>query len=56
MDPEFILNFWLDEVGPDSWYSFDDSLDGLIEQKFKETEIPQKLFSNRGVILHDIYF
>ena len=26
------------------------------EQKFKETEIPQKLFSNRGVILHDIYF
>ena len=37
MNPEFILNFWLDEVGPDSWYSFDESLDGLIEKKFKET-------------------
>ena len=37
MDPEFILNFWLDEVGPNCWYRSDDSLDGLIEQKFKET-------------------
>jgi uncharacterized protein (DUF924 family) len=37
MDPEFILDFWLDEVGPNFWYSSDDSLDGLIEQKFKET-------------------
>ena len=37
MDPEFILNFWLDEVGPNFWYSSDDSLDDLIEQKFKET-------------------
>ena len=26
------------------------------EQKFQETEIPQKLFSNRGIILHDVYF
>ena len=37
MEPEFILNFWLDEVGPNCWYSADDSLDGLIEQNFKET-------------------
>ena len=37
MDPEFILNFWLDEVGPNCWYSSDDSLDGLIERKFKKT-------------------
>ena len=37
MDPKFILNFWLDEVGPDCWYSFDGTLDGLIEKKFKET-------------------
>ena len=37
MDPEFILNFWLDEVGPNRWYRSDNSLDGLIEQKFKET-------------------
>ena len=37
MDPEFILDFWLDEVGPNCWYSSDDSLDGAIEQKFKET-------------------
>ena len=26
------------------------------EQKFNRTEIPHKLFSNRGVILHDVYF
>ncbi len=26
------------------------------EQKFNKTEIPQKLFSNRGIILHDVYF
>ncbi len=26
------------------------------EQRFNKTEIPQKLFSNRGVILHDVYF
>ena len=37
MEPEFILNFWLDEVGPNCWYCSDDSLDGLIEQNFKET-------------------
>ena len=37
MEPEFILNFWLDEVGPNCWYSSDNSLDGLIEQNFKET-------------------
>ena len=37
MEPEFILNFWLDEVGPNCWYSSDDFLDGLIEQNFKET-------------------
>jgi uncharacterized protein (DUF924 family) len=34
MNPEFILNFWLDEVGPDYWHTYDDSLDSLIEQKF----------------------
>ena len=37
MEPEFILNFWLDEVGPNCWYSSNDSLDDLIEQNFKET-------------------
>ncbi len=37
MNPEFILNFWLDEVGPDCWYIFDESLNDLIEEKFKET-------------------
>ena len=26
------------------------------EQKFNKTEIPQKLFSNRGIILNDVYF
>ena len=34
MNPEFILNFWLDEVGPDYWHTYDESLDGLIEQNF----------------------
>ena len=37
MNPEFILSFWLDEVGPDYWHTYDDSLDGLIEQKFCKT-------------------
>ena len=37
MEPEFILNFWLDKVGPNCWFISDDSLDGLIEQNFKET-------------------
>ena len=37
MNPEFILNFWLDEVGPDYWHTYDDSLDSLIEQKFCKT-------------------
>jgi len=37
MNPELILNFWLDEVGPEYWYSSDESLDRLIEQKFKKT-------------------
>ena len=37
MNPEFILNFWLDEVGPEYWFSSDESLDRLIEQKFKKT-------------------
>ena len=26
------------------------------EQQFNKNEIPQKLFSNRGVILRDVYF
>ena len=37
MNPEFILSFWLDEVGPDYLHTYDDSLDGLIEQKFCKT-------------------
>ena len=26
------------------------------EQQFNKPKIPQKLFSNRGVILHEVYF
>ena len=37
MNPELILNFWLDEVGPDYWYNSNESLDSLIEQKFNKT-------------------
>ncbi|MEX0286959.1 MAG: DUF924 family protein [Paracoccaceae bacterium] len=32
--PEDILNFWLDEVGPDGWYRQDDALDQEIRDRF----------------------
>ena len=37
MEPEFILNFWLDEVGPNCWYNSDDFLDGLIHNHKKNS-------------------
>ncbi|WP_146345103.1 DUF924 family protein [Falsiphaeobacter marinintestinus] len=33
--PEEILNFWLDEKGPGSWYIQDDTLDAEIRTKFE---------------------
>ncbi|MGI3167947.1 DUF924 family protein [Pseudooceanicola sp. C21-150M6] len=32
--PEDILNFWLDEIGPNGWYDADDALDQQIRDRF----------------------
>lgn len=37
MNPEDVLSFWLDEVGPKGWYSSSDTLDDTIRQKFLST-------------------
>ncbi len=36
-DPEDILAFWLDEVGPAGWYRADDKLDQDIRDRFLDT-------------------
>lgn len=36
-DPEDILAFWLDEVGPAGWYRADDTLDQDIRDRFEDT-------------------
>ena len=36
-NPEEILAFWLDEIGPDGWYSGGEELDERIKTKFLET-------------------
>ncbi|MHA6344171.1 DUF924 family protein [Roseivivax sp. CAU 1761] len=35
--PEDILAFWLDEVGPQGWYTQDDTLDATIRERFLGT-------------------
>lgn len=35
--PEEILNFWLDEAGPDKWYAQEDALDAEIRARFQST-------------------
>jgi len=35
--PEEILNYWLDEVGPDKWYAQEDALDTEIRKRFLPT-------------------
>ncbi|WP_300029468.1 DUF924 family protein [uncultured Roseobacter sp.] len=37
MDPQEILSFWLDEVGPEGWYNATDSLDNEIRNRFEKT-------------------
>ena len=32
--PEQVLDFWLDEVGPEGWYKQDDALDDTIRSRF----------------------
>ncbi len=34
MDPENILDYWLDIVGPERWYATDDALDADIRRRF----------------------
>lgn len=34
--PEEVLNFWLDEVGPEGWYLGGDELDAQIIEKFED--------------------
>jgi len=36
-EPEDILSFWLDEVGPEGWYAQNDDLDEKIRSRFMET-------------------
>ena len=35
MTPEDILSFWLDEVGPDGWYTRNESVDDAIRSRFR---------------------
>lgn len=32
--PEDVLSFWIDEIGPKSWYRADPALDALIRERF----------------------
>lgn len=36
-NPEEILTFWLDEVGPEGWYSGGEELDAQIRERFEDT-------------------
>jgi uncharacterized protein (DUF924 family) len=36
-NPDEILSFWLDEIGPKGWYSGGEDLDQTIRDKFEET-------------------
>ncbi len=35
-NPDEILSFWLDEVGPDGWYKADEDLDNEIRKRFED--------------------
>lgn len=35
-DPDVILRYWIDEVGPSGWYSGEESLNADIRDKFEE--------------------
>ena len=35
--PEDVLNYWLDEIGPDGWYKGGEALDADIRDRFLET-------------------
>lgn len=35
-NPEKVLQFWLDEIGPEGWYKVDPALDATIRERFEE--------------------
>ena len=35
--PEEVLQFWLDEVGPQGWYEASDELDAKVRERFRQT-------------------
>ncbi|MCI2398492.1 DUF924 family protein [Aliiroseovarius subalbicans] len=35
--PEDVLNFWLDEVGPDGWYAGGETLDQMVRDRFLDS-------------------
>jgi len=37
VDPEQILAFWLDEIGPEGWYRSEEDLDRTIRDRFQQT-------------------
>ncbi len=37
VEPDEVLKFWLDDVGPAGWYSPSDGLDQKIKDRFEET-------------------
>lgn len=37
VNPQEILSFWLDEIGPDGWYKQSDALDTAIRTRFEDT-------------------
>lgn len=37
VDPEKVLEFWLDHVGPEGWYAVDDAIDAEIRDTFLST-------------------
>ncbi len=34
-DPNSVVSFWLDEVGPDGWYAGGEALDALVRDRFE---------------------
>ncbi|OSP56229.1 DUF924 family protein [Pseudoruegeria sp. SK021] len=34
-DPNDLLTFWIDEIGPEGWYRADDAVDAIIRERFE---------------------
>lgn len=48
MTPEQVLDYWIDEVGPDGWYSGSDALDADIRKRFMTDWIAAAEGGRRG--------